>query len=102
MQTFTVYLHLAQNGVTQAPLFGGIAPVQESVTPGGGTPVTQGDLIALAGDTGMSFHNHLHMHILPAGTGGRPDNTFAIPFVFEDAPGDGNLKSTTWYRSGNA
>ncbi|MBY0329325.1 MAG: M23 family metallopeptidase [Acetobacteraceae bacterium] len=102
VQTYAVYLHLAQNGVTGAPRFGGTAPVQESATPGGGTPVAQGDLIALAGDTGMSFHNHLHMHVLPDDGTGQPDTTFAIPFVFEDAPGDGNLKSTTWYRSGNA
>lgn len=101
VQTYAVYGHLAQNGVTTAPRFGGTSPVQESVTPGGGTPVAQGDLIALAGDTGMSFHNHLHMHVLPDDGTGRPNLSFAIPFVFQDAPGDGVLKSTTWYRSGN-
>lgn len=101
VQTYAVYGHLAQNGVTQAPFFGGVSPGQESVAAGTGTPVTQGDLIALAGDTGTSFHNHLHMHILPDNGSGQPNFAFAIPFVFEDAPGDGNLKSTTWYRSGN-
>lgn len=101
VQTYGVYGHLAQNGVTNAPRFGGAAPVQESVTPGSGTPVAQGDLIALAGDTGMSFHNHLHMHVVPDDGTGQPSTVFAIPFVFQDAPGDGVLKSTTWYRSGN-
>jgi len=101
VQTYGVYGHLAFNGVTSAPQFGGTAPTQESLSPGAGTAVAQGDLIALAGDTGTSFHNHLHMHILPDDGTGNPNQTFAIPFVFEDAPGDGVLKSTTWYRSGN-
>jgi hypothetical protein len=93
VQTYSVYVHLAQNGVTDAPFFGG-------ATPAIGTPVAQGDIIALAGDTGMSFHNHLHLHVVPDDGTGRPA-TFTIPFVFEDAGGDGVLKSTTWYRSGN-
>jgi hypothetical protein len=101
VQTYGVYGHLANNGVTNAPAFGGTAPTQESVTAGAGTPVAQGDLIALAGDTGTSFHNHLHMHVLPDDGTGQPNQTFAIPFVFQDSPGDGVLKSTTWYRSGN-
>lgn len=98
VQTYSVYGHLAQNGVTNAPLFGGTAPVR-------GAPVNRGDLIALAGDTGMSFHNHLHLHIVPDNGAGAPDlsaTSRTIPFVFGDAPGDGNLKSITWYRSGNA
>jgi hypothetical protein len=112
VQTFSVYGHLAQNGVTNAPAFGGTAPVQESVSPGAGTPVSQGDLIALAGDTGMSFHNHLHMHVLPLdAVTGLPSTVFTIPFVFRDmrvgilprnSPlNDGNLQSITWYRSRN-
>jgi hypothetical protein len=103
LQTYTVYGHLAQNGVTNAPAFGGTAPVQESVTAGGGTPVARGQLIAQAGDTGMSFHNHLHLHVVPDNGSGMPNlSAHTIPFVFGDAPGDGNLKSITWYRSGNA
>jgi murein DD-endopeptidase MepM/ murein hydrolase activator NlpD len=99
------------NGITNAPAFGGATPTQESLSPGAGTPVTQGDLIALAGDTGMSFHNHLHMHVLPDDGTGVPSTVFAIPFVFRDmvvgqvpnnSPlNDGNLKSITWYRSRN-
>lgn len=105
VQTYSVYGHLAQNGVRNAPLFGGAPPGQESVAAGTGAAVNRGDLIALAGDTGMSFHNHLHLHIVPDTGGGMPDlsaNSRTIPFVFGDAPGDGNLKSITWYRSGNA
>jgi hypothetical protein len=111
VQTFSVYGHLAMNGITNAPAFGGATPTQESLSPGAGTPVTQGDLIALAGDTGMSFHNHLHMHVLPDDGTGVPSTVFAIPFVFRDmvvgqvpnnSPlNDGNLKSITWYRSRN-
>ncbi len=100
VQTYGVYLHLSQNGVTRAPAFGGTSPAQ--ATNGvPGTPVAQGDLIALAGDTGLSFHNHLHLHIVPDDGTGQPSNLIAMPFVFEDAPGDGVLKSRTWYRSGN-
>ena len=111
VQTYSVYGHLANSGVTSAPAFGGTTPTQESAAAGSGTPVAQGDLIALAGDTGMSFHNHLHMHVVPDDGTGNPSTVFAIPFVFrdmrsgilpEDSPlNDGNLKSTTWYRSRN-
>ena len=105
VQTYSVYGHLALNGVTNAPAFGGTAPGQESVTAGTGAVVARGDLIALAGDTGMSFHNHLHLHVIPDNGAGAPDmsaTSRTIPFVFGDAPGDGVLKSITWYRSGNA
>ncbi|MFN0113404.1 MAG: hypothetical protein ACKVPY_01870 [Paracoccaceae bacterium] len=102
VQTYAVYGHLSQNGVRNAPAFGGVPPGQESAGAGLGTVVAQGDIIALAGDTGMSFHNHLHMHILPDDGTGQPNVAFAIPFVFEDGGGDGVLKSRTWHRSGNA
>jgi hypothetical protein len=105
VQTFSVYGHLAMNGVTRAPEFGGVAPTEESLSAGNGTVVNQGDIIALAGDTGTSFHNHLHLHVLPlVGTGpGGPDT---IPFVFRDGRrgligGNGNLQPLNWYRSEN-
>lgn len=94
VQTYSVYLHLATNGVTGAPRFAGVTPIV-------GTVVAQGDLIAKAGDTGMSFHNHLHLHIVPDDGAGNPSGDFAIPFVFDDVSGDGVPKSLTWYRSGN-
>ncbi|WP_159992270.1 M23 family metallopeptidase [Roseomonas sp. 18066] len=98
-RTYAVYGHLSTNGVTRA--FGGTAPGQESLGAGLGAAVTQGQIIALAGDTGMSFHNHLHMHIVADNGAGQPDTSIAIPFVFQDVEGDGVLKSRTWYMSGN-
>jgi len=95
VQTYSIYLHLARNGVTDAPRFAGVASIV-------GTTVAQGDLIALAGDTGNSFHNHLHLHIVPDDGAGNPASDFAIPFVFDDVSGNGVPKSLAWYRSGNA
>ncbi|ONG58581.1 hypothetical protein BKE38_02765 [Pseudoroseomonas deserti] len=97
--TYAVYGHLSTGGVTRA--FGGTAPVQESMSAGNGTAVTQGQIIGLAGDTGMSFHNHLHMHVLADNGSGQPDTSIAIPFVFQDVEGDGVLRSRRWYKSGN-
>ncbi|MEM1159768.1 MAG: M23 family metallopeptidase [Pseudomonadota bacterium] len=102
IQTYSVYGHLARNGVQDADKWGGTPPNV-------GDQVRRGELICLAGDTGMSFHNHLHLHVLPDdGTGNNPVDVTAagqffstVPFVFDDAPGDGVLKSTTWYRSRN-
>ena len=63
-----------------------------------------------AGDTGISFHNHLHMHVVPdPGPGASGDyrdfggNGDTLPFVFsdEDAPSDGVLKHFDWYHSSN-
>lgn len=99
VQTYSVYGHLAKDGVTNAPAFGGIAPTPTV------TPVNRGELIALADDTGTSFHNHLHLHVVPDDGTGQPDlnaPSRTIPFVFGDVPGDGVPTSTTWYRSGNA
>jgi len=75
--------------------------------------VNRGDNIMQAGDTGVSFHNHLHLHVR---TGPAPVSpvvavtsglsTYTIPIVFGDArhplKGKGRLKFLTWYRSGNA
>ncbi len=71
-----------------------------------GHPVKQGMPIMLAGDTGVSFHNHLHMHVVEDPGGpytGFGGNGNTIPFVFsdEDVPGDGVLKHFDWYRSAN-
>lgn len=94
IQTYTVYVHLAQNGITNAP-FWAVNPLAH------GAPVAQGDLIALAGDTGMSFHNHLHLHVLADDGTGNPGNR-TVPFVFDDVDSnDGVMRSITWYRSGN-
>jgi hypothetical protein len=94
VQTYAVYMHLAHNGVRDAPAF---SPNPPAV----GTAVAQGDFIALAGDTGNSFHNHVHIVVVPDNGSNAPDLTFAIPFVFFDVGGDGVPKSRTWYRSEN-
>jgi hypothetical protein len=95
VQTYSVYIHLANNGIRNAPLFGGTMPPA-------GTAVTRGQLIALAGDTGMSFHNHLHLHVVADDGLGNPGNR-SVPFVFDDVDSDGGVpKSISWYRSGNA
>ena len=54
-----------------------------------GTPVKQGMPIMDAGYTGISFHNHLHMHVVPDPVGGGGTGN-TIPFVFSDPDaGDG-------------
>ena len=80
-----------------------------------GTRVRRGNPIMRAGSTGVSFHNHLHLHVL---RGPAPPATpeplgasqlvtdgdlsdYTLPFVFADAPGDGVLKNLRWYRSRN-
>ena len=90
--TYAVYGHGRQNGVTDA--FGGTAPAV-------GDQVRQGQPIMLTGDTGVSFHNHLHMHILPETAAGNLDNSVAIPFVFEDVDDNGVCKKLQYYVSTN-
>ena len=95
--TFARYWHGAQNGVTN--VFPGPI-VQESVTAGSGTPVTQGQIIMEADDTGTSFHSHLHIYVVVADGTGNPGSE-SIPFVFEDVDNDsGLMEFLTWYRAG--
>lgn len=107
--TYAVYGHGAFNGVTNAFASRGLGPpVQESATPGGGTPVNRGDVIMLANDTGTSFHSHLHMHVVmdtsggvaPPGAAAGPGNV-GIPFVFGEVRGEGRTLNLTWYESEN-
>lgn len=93
VQTYSRYLHLATNGVTDG--FGG-------TTPAVGDAVIRGQEIGLAGDTGNSAHNHVHLLIHPDDGSGNPNLDVSIPFVFGDVPKDGVPKSLQWYRSGNA
>jgi hypothetical protein len=102
--TFAEYGHGRTGGVRAAFAERGIAPA--SII---GTVVQQGEVIMKAGDTGVSFHNHLHLHVRAAtsaaqGTQAPPVRTdglsaYTIPFVFRE--GDGPLKHLTWYRSSN-
>jgi hypothetical protein len=107
--TYAVYGHGAFNGITNAFASRGLPPpTQESVTPGGGTRVNQGDAIMLADDTGVSFHSHLHMHVMmdtsgtvvAPGAANGPGNT-GIPFVFREVRGEGRCINLTWYESEN-
>lgn len=78
-----------------------------------GTRVKQGNPIMLAGCVGVSFHNHLHLHVRggPAKPASAADaakrvsqgalTSYTLPFVFADAPGDGVLQHLTWYKSEN-
>ncbi|MCG8313356.1 MAG: M23 family metallopeptidase [Pseudomonadales bacterium] len=106
--TYAIYGHGRQNGVTEAFQERGVmdGPLHQTVA--------QGDAIMKAGNTGESFHNHLHMEIKTrmephAGavdgdevhitTGNFSSDT--MPFVFADVDGDGVVKSLTFYTSEN-
>ena len=108
--TYAVYGHGATGGVRDLwqSLYGK-TPLQII-----GTRVRRGNPVMRAGSTGVSFHNHLHLHVVPGpdpastpGTGPLPiveENdlgNYTLPFVFADAPGDGVLKNLRWYRSAN-
>lgn len=110
--TYAVYGHGRQNSVRQVfaqklgiPL-ANITPAQLI-----GRAVRRGEPIMLAGDTGISFHNHLHMHVL---TGPPPPtvpvnrgmlSNFTIPFVFREVTNflgtDGVCTRLNFYTSRN-
>jgi hypothetical protein len=108
LTTFAVYGHGKQGSVREVFNARGVATANII-----GTTVQQGELIMKAGDTGTSFHNHLHMHVLGAAptTPTTPPITsykmlqFTLPFVFREAKHviarDGVLKNLTWYKSDN-
>ena len=108
--TYAVYGHGATDGVRD--LWNakyGLAPEQIL-----GRKVLRGHPIMSAGSTGNSMHAHLHLHVkrgpaVAATTGALPHPlvspgdlaTYTLPFVFAEAPGNGVLKSLTWYASDN-
>jgi hypothetical protein len=106
--TFAVYGHGRQNGVTAA-FARWDTPVPTSDIRG--TQVKRGQPIMLAGDTGTSFHNHLHMHVLaqmpPGSTPTTPatsavqNGAYTIPFIFQDVSGNGVCQHLRWYTSTN-
>lgn len=89
--TTAKYVHGAHFGVRHVFALMGIP--EAFIT---GSIVDQGMLVMLAGDTGMSWYNHLHMHIGTA-------NAKSIPWVFGDSNSeiDGILSDLTWYESDN-
>ncbi|MDX1696384.1 MAG: M23 family metallopeptidase, partial [Ketobacteraceae bacterium] len=107
--TYAIYGHGRKNGVTEAFHERGETgdPLHKVVQ--------QGDVIMKAGNTGVSFHNHLHLQIqtrfeahagAPAGssvhiTSGDFPGSDTMPFVFADVPGDGVVKSLAFYTSQN-
>jgi hypothetical protein len=99
VRTIAVYGHGRKGSVTTALAINGLTPPPRTVSGfkaavTTGTPVTvkQGMPIMLAGSTGISAQNHLHMHVIPdPGTGSgtlvRDDfigNGDTMPFVFAD------------------
>jgi hypothetical protein len=79
-----------------------------------GKAVKQGMPIMAAGDTGISFNNHLHLHVVPDPHPGATATDYreyrgfgggeqTIPFVFadDDAPANGVLRRLNFYRSSN-
>lgn len=122
--TYAVYGHGANGGVRAAFAARGVAPGDII-----GSVINRGEAVMEAGDTGVSFHNHLHLHIrpgpLPGSTGATPEiisqsvasglapapglgltGNRTLPIVFGDArhplKPDGPLQNLTWYRSGNS
>jgi hypothetical protein len=108
--TCAVYGHGRTGSVTAA--FGrqtrtGLPPATPAII---GTQVKRGMPIMDAGDTGISFHNHLHMHVVPdpgsrySTFGGvRAPASVTIPFVFSDSDvdDDGVCRHFTFYTSSN-
>jgi hypothetical protein len=106
VQTYGVYGHGRKNSVRELFQARGIA--SNNII---GQKVRRGERIMRAGDTGVSFHNHLHMMIQegPAAVGatqavGRGELFQpTIPFVFKDVTHiigkDGVCKNLSWYKS---
>ena len=107
--TYAVYGHGQQGGVRAAFAENGVSDPKLII----GQDVKQGQVIMKAGDTGMSFHNHLHMQVqveqtVPAPTALAMDDrlkTGTIPFVFKDVVHvlgtNGVPKNLSWYTSDN-
>ena len=103
--TYGVYGHGRTNGVREVFSERGIDAA--SII---GTIVEQGDSIMKAGNTGISFHNHLHFQVKHKGEAlGTPApsplgnlnprnlSSNTIPFVFRDVADKGVVKSLTFY-----
>jgi hypothetical protein len=79
-QAFAEKLGIDFSAITPADILNAAAPVT----------VKRGEKIMLCGDTGISFHNHLHMEVrVEKGSGDnvrgmKDDADFTIPFVFKD------------------
>lgn len=93
--TYAEYMHGRTGGIRLAFAAKGV-PENAIV----GSPVRQGDLIMLAGNTGRSAYNHLHVHVTTSAPDVRPYTT--IPWVLKDVADNGGVpKSYRFYRSEN-
>jgi len=110
VMTYGNYLHGAHGGVREAFNARGIAPANII-----GAKVRRGEAIMQAGDTGISFHNHLHFEVVPepkavldTQTVVRQDqmtDNRTMPIMFADAKNifkpNGRVFNLTWYESEN-
>jgi hypothetical protein len=110
VMTYGEYYHGANGGVRAAFNTRSILPTNII-----GTKVRRGEAIMQAGDTGISFHNHLHFQVLPEPNSALDANTVVrreqmtenrtMPVVFADAKNifkrNGRLFNLTWYESEN-
>jgi hypothetical protein len=79
VMTYAGYLHGRKGSIAEAFASRGIT--ETSIV---GSPVQRGDVIMRAGDTGKSFHNHLHMEVYPDNGSGNPNTNVTLPFVFRE------------------
>jgi hypothetical protein len=106
--TYAVYGH-GRNGSVRQLFATKLGIPAAAITPANiiGQAVQQGQPIMLAGHTGISAFNHLHLHVVPDWTNRQSSPNVSnagretIPFVFSDVPGDGVCKSTHYYTSGS-
>jgi len=89
--TAAIYVHGQHYGVRFAFALRGV-PKQHIV----GSQVAQGQLVMLAGDTGISQYNHLHAHV-------SSPHARSVPYVFRDVRERGGVvKAFNYYISENA
>ncbi len=104
--TYAVYGHGKKDSITTA--FSRLTPPVATANIIG-AKVKRGQPIMLAGDTGMSFHNHLHIHVQAEMAGpntstppaDRRTTAYTIPFIFQEVDGDGVCVHGNWYTSDN-
>lgn len=93
--TYAEYMHGRTGGIRLALATNGI-PESAMV----GSRVRQGSLIMLAGNTGRSAYNHLHVHVMTSAPDVRPYTT--VPWVVREVPDNqGAPLSYRFYTSEN-